>query len=122
VATPAVSVRVAGDLNRDGRVDALDSALWEAEPTAAAPPTSTVTARATALDRQILFANNGFTGQPGADRVRPAAAAALVDLGTDLSANLAYGDQPTTLKATCCSGGCLTPRTVLPASASMGRR
>ncbi|MBK7952691.1 MAG: hypothetical protein IPK02_01265 [Candidatus Accumulibacter sp.] len=81
----SVSVRVAGDLNRDGRVDAVDSALWQA---AAGSSAADLNGDGTsnALDRQILFANTGFRANraPIATPL-PALLPALVT-HTDLSA------------------------------------
>ncbi len=78
----SVSVRIAGDLNRDGRVDAVDSALWEAAGSSAADLNGDGTSNA--LDRQILFANTGFAANR-APTATPLPLPALVT-HTDLSA------------------------------------
>ncbi|EXI65626.1 MAG: rhombotarget A [Candidatus Accumulibacter adjunctus] len=57
-----VSLRVAGDLDVDGRVDAADALLWEAAQRAGGKAGDVDGDGAiNAIDRQIVFANSGFS-------------------------------------------------------------
>ncbi|MER2625129.1 MAG: putative Ig domain-containing protein, partial [Accumulibacter sp.] len=77
-----LSVSVAGDLNLDGHVDALDSARREAEAT-----DINGDGMSDHLDRQILYANSGFAANQAPTTAELPLLQTHIDLGT--TANLA---------------------------------
>ncbi|WP_291853752.1 Ig-like domain-containing protein [Accumulibacter sp.] len=78
----SVRLQVAGDVNRDGRVDANDSTLWDAA-LAVLDEQADVNGDGTDdhLDRQILFANSGFS----ANRAPAMSSSAPLVTHTDLA-------------------------------------
>ncbi|MCM8661444.1 MAG: hypothetical protein NFV80_00090, partial [Candidatus Accumulibacter sp.] len=89
--TASVTVRIVGDLNRDGRVDAIDSVLWEA---AASSPVADLDGDGSVDrgDRQLLFANTGFAANRAPSTMNPPTIGTHTDLRATSSLAAAADD------------------------------